>query len=222
MPKTPTDPATDECDELPAQCESQCWMQDAEKCSVRCMNCRREVEASLSRIGGRQLRKLRAREECSPEKCVEFLRGIADESLRLHLASMAWWRFSAEKGGAAEPMRQVMEECRARTIGSGTEYMHSAIRALSPLSQHQLSAWFGCDTLYGIVSLFSDDIPEMIGVHCNKCRLYKMGCTDYYRIGADDCQHWHDQFVQKTAAAVKKDGGHWRNPCGGITEGEMA
>ena len=98
MPKTPTDPATDECDELPAQCESQCWMQDAEKCSVRCMNCRREVEASLSRIGGRQLRKLRAREECSPEKCVEFLRGIADESLRLHLASMAWWRFSAEKG----------------------------------------------------------------------------------------------------------------------------
>lgn len=218
MPEPHTEQGQDELDGLDRQCEPKCWAQDAGRCSVRCMNCRRDVESSLSRIGGRQLRKLRARDECSPSRCVEFLRGIGDDALRLHLASMAWWRFSAEKDGAAEPMRQVMEECRSCTIGSGTAYLHAALRALSPLSQNQLSAWFGCESLYRIVSLFSDAIPETEGEHCRKCHLYRMGCTDYYRIGADGCQHWRDPFVQKTAAAVKRNKGKWQDPCNGISE----
>ena len=39
-------------------------------------------------------------------------------------------------------------------------------------------------------------------------------------LGADDCPLQGDRFVQDVAAAVKKAGGLWKNPCKGIKEGK--
>lgn len=193
---------------------------DAEKIMARCVNCRCDVEKSMSRIGGRQLRKLRNLPECSPEKCTEFLRGVQDDALRLHLASMAWWRFSAACERAAEAVRRIMTACKSREPGSGADYMHSALRVLSPLSQVQLTAWFGCDSLYQAASIFSGSVPSLLGEHCQRCGLYKLGCTDYDKLGANECPLWNDRFVQGVASAVKKAGGTWSDPCAGIPDGK--
>ena len=182
----------------------------------RCLNCRREVEGSMSRIGGRQLRKLRAAEGCSAEECAAFLEGVQDDAMRLHMASMAWWRFSAAGENTAGPVLRVLSRCRAKEPGSGMDYMHRALRVLSPLSQAQLAVWFGCETLYHAAAIFSGDRPAMMGKHCHVCRLYKLGCDTYDRIGADDCVLWKDPFVQGVADVVKKAGGRWNDPCAGM------
>lgn len=178
----------------------------------RCLNCRRAVEASLSRISGRKLRKARALPECSVDRCVRFLNGIEDESMRLHLASMAWWRFSADSDGSADPLLRIMRGIQADIPQTGVDYVHRALRALSPLTPLQLSIWFGCENLYQVVSAFASDRGPMIGEHCSKCGLYKQGCTSYDSLGADTCPFWGDGFVQSVAKTVSKAGG-WRNPC---------
>lgn len=188
----------------------------------RCMNCRRDVEGSMSRIGGRQLRKLRSLPECSPEKCTAFLLGVEEDAMRLHLSSMAWWRFSAAGECAADEVRRIMTGCKSREPGSGMAYMHRVLRVLSPLSQPQLSVWFGFDTLHQAASLFSGGVPYLIGSHCQRCRLYKLGCTDYDKIGANDCPLWDDPFVQGVAAVVKKAGGQWHDPCRWLDENGKA
>jgi len=185
---------------------------------AHCMNCRRDVEGSMSRIGGRQLRKLRSLDECSADKCTAFLMQVEDDSMRLHLSSMAWWRFSAAEDKAAEQVRRIMTACRSREPGYGTDYMHRALRVLSPLSPAQLAVWFGCETLYQAAALFSGDRPALMGKNCHRCRLYKLGCTDYDKLGADDCPLCDDKFVQGVALAVKRAGGVWRNPCNGMDD----
>ncbi len=182
----------------------------------RCLNCRREVESSMSRIGSRQLRKLRTAEGCSAEECAAFLEGVQDDAMRLHLASMAWWRFSAAGENMAGPVLRVLSRCRAKEPGSGMDYMHRALRVLSPLSHEQLAVWFGCETLYHAATIFNGDRPALMGKHCHMCKLYKLGCDTYDRIGADDCVLWKDSFVQGVAGAVKKAGGGWNDPCAGI------
>lgn len=188
------------------------------RCMPRCLNCRREVMASMSRIGGRMMRKLHAMEECSAARCVAFLEGVEEDAMRLHFASMAWWRFSSVGEGAAGPVLGVLRRCTAKEPGSGADYMRRALRTLSPLSRSQLSAWFGCENLYQAAALFIGDRPPMMGRHCPKCRLYKQGCDAYDRLGADDCPLWDDKFVQGVAAVVKKDGGAWRDPCNRVDD----
>ena len=172
----------------------------------------------MSRIGGRQLRKLRAMPECAADRCVAFLKGVQDDAMRLHLASMAWWRFSAADDATASSVLRVLSGCTAKEPGSGADYMHRALRTLSPLTQAQLTVWFGCENLYQAASLFMGDRPVLLGQHCQRCRLYKLGCSAYDRIGADDCTLWSDPFVQSVAAAVRKDGGTWRDPCKGLDD----
>lgn len=188
-------------------------------CMQRCMHCRREVEASMSRIARRKLRKIRAHDSCSVARCVTFLKSVADETMRMHLASMAWWRFSADDAPAASAVMRVMNACHASKPEEGRAYMHAAVRTLSPLSSEQLSAWFGCENLYQMAALFIGDIPPKLGKHCQKCRLYKQGCNSYGQLTADDCPFWDDSFVQAVAASVAK-AGEWRNPCKGIPDGE--
>ena len=96
------------------------------------------------------------------------------------------------------------------------------LRVLSPLSQPQLSVWFGFDTLHQAASLFSGGVPYLIGSRCQRCRLYKLGCTDYDKIGANDCPLWDDPFVQGVAAVVKKAGGQWHDPCRWLDENGKA
>lgn len=217
QPQTNPDPAPEtEQGPITPPCASAETCGCIEKFASRCMNCRRAVEGSMSRIGGRRTRKLRALEECSARRCVEFLVTVGEDVLRFHLASMAWWRFSAMGEGAAGPIMRVLSRCKSKEPGSGTAYMHRALRVLSPLTQAQLSVWFGFDNLYQAAALFSDDIPEMVGRHCRKCRLYRLGCTAYDRLWANSCTLWKDSFVQSVAAAIKKAGGSWHNPCRGI------
>lgn len=185
-----------------------------------CINCRREVEASLTRVAGRKLRKLRLLPECSVARCAEFLSSVSDNSLRLHLSSMAWWRFSAENdSGAAEPVRRIMADCPPFPPEFGKDYLHLAMKELSRLNQAQISAWFGCDDVYHIAALFSGDRPERTGPHCQKCRLYKLGCTYHGMLGSESCPLWEDQFVQGVAAAVSRSGG-WNDPCRGVQDAE--
>lgn len=184
----------------------------------RCVNCRRAVEASMSRIAGRNLRKVRVLEECSAARCLEFLRGVKEEAMRLHLASMAWWRFSTDDAGAAEPILGLIRDARAEIPESGAAYMHRALRVLSPLTSTQLAVWFGCENLYQLATVFMGDRPPSVGRHCSKCGLYKQGCTAYSTLGANDCRLWRDAFVQNVAAAVSH-AGRWKNPCSGIDNG---
>lgn len=187
---------------------------------ARCIHCRREVERSMSRIGGRRLRHMRSLKQCSAAECVSFLSAVERDALRLHLASMAWWRFSAASDRGAEAIRRVMVGCVSREPDSGTEYMHHALHVLSPLSQEQLAVWFGFENLHQAASLFSGGLPYAVGEHCRQCRLYKLGCTDYDKIGADDCPLWSDRFVQGVASAIRKAGGAWDDPCAGIPDGK--
>jgi len=186
-------------------------------CMARCLNCRREVEASMSRIAGRGLRRARKSDECSVARCVAFLRGVKEEGMRLHFASMAWWRFSADNDGAGAPLLRIMRKSRAGMPEIGPDYMHRALVALSPLTPMQLSTWFGCDNLYQLASVFIEDRPVLTGEHCPKCWLYKNGCTAYNEIGADYCPLWRDEFVQNLARTITKAGG-WKNPCNGVTD----
>lgn len=184
-------------------------------CLSRCVNCRRELELSMSRLAGRKLRQTRLLDECSVERCVSFLQSIKEEAMRLHLASMAWWRFSADNAAGAEPLLDMIKASKAEVPDSGPAYMHRAIRALSPLSPTQLAIWFGCGNLYQLVDVFTGDRPQKVGRHCTKCGLYKQGCTTYNTLGADDCPFWRDAFVQKLASVLAK-AGKWHNPCRGI------
>ena len=221
MPEnTPSQPDTaqDACASAMPPCAQSGTPGGFDKCMSHCMNCRRDVENSMSRIGGRKLRKLRSMEECSVGRCTAFLRTVQDDAMRLHLASMAWWRFSAVNEGVAESVRRIITACKSREPGSGQDYMHRALRVLSPLSQAQLSVWFGCENLYQAASLFVGNKPALLGAHCQACRLYKLGCTEYDRMGADDCPLWNDPFVQGVAATIKKDGGTWRDPCRGLDD----
>lgn len=185
-------------------------------CLARCVNCRAEVEASMSRIAGRKLRRAMKSDECSVARCVAFLRGVEEEGMRLHFASMAWWRFSADNDGAAAPLLRIMRKSRADMPPIGVDYMHRAIRALSPLTPMQLATWFGCDNLYQLAAVFIEDRPNMAGIHCTRCALYKQGCSAYNVIGADDCPLWNDEFVQQVAREIAK-AGQWKDPCKGIT-----
>jgi len=184
---------------------------------TRCMNCRKAVEASMSRIAGRKLRRARKSDECSVARCVAFLRRVPDEPMRLHLASMAWWRFSADNDGVAAPLLKMMRALYARTSMPEpcSDYMHRALRTLSPLTPLQLATWFGCDSLYQMAAVFTPDRPVVVGRYCAKCALYKQGCTAYNVIGADDCPLWEDEFIQQIARVVTKTGG-WRDPCKGV------
>jgi len=191
-----------------------------ERCLPRCLNCRREVEASLTRVAGRKLRQLRALPSCSAEKCLTFLQSITEPAMRLHLSSMAWWRFSSDGvEGVAEGVRKVMADCPPFAPEFGLAYLHRAFRALSRLSAEQISAWFGCDDVYQMAALFIGERPADVGKHCLKCKLYKMGCTAHGLLGADDCPFWNDAFVQGVAATVAKKAG-WKDPCKGIPETE--
>lgn len=172
----------------------------------------------MSRIGGRKLRRLRALRQCSADECVVFLGAVRDDALRLHLASMAWWRFSAACDKGAEAIRRLMVGCASREPDGGVEYMHDALRVLSPLSQEQLAVWFGFENLYQAASLFSGGLPDALGEHCKQCRLYKLGCTDYDKIGADSCPLWNDKFVQSVAAVIRKAGGVWHDPCRSVQD----
>ena len=163
------------------------------------------------------MRQVRALEECSVQRCVAFLEGIKDEAMRLHLAAMAWWRFSVDDKGAAGPLLELAKNARAEVPDSGASYMHRALRTLSPLTHSQLSAWFGCDNLYQLVDVFVGDRPQVVGKHCTRCGLYKQGCTAYSTLGADNCHLWRDEFVQKVAAVIAK-AGRWHNPCRGIDQ----
>ena len=209
MPDTVT-PTAEEAQDAAPGCPAA--SRDCLSDTPRCMNCRRAVEASLSRISGRKLRRARSLAECSVARCVAFLNGIEDESMRLHLASMAWWRFSADSDGSADPLLRIMRGTRADIPQTGLDYVHRALKVLSPLSQTQLAVWFGCENLYQLVSAFIGDSPPVIGEHCSKCALYKQGCTTYDSLGADSCPFWGDAFVQSVAKTVSKAGG-WRNPC---------
>ena len=177
-----------------------------------CMNCRKMVEDSLTRLAGRRLRKLKRSPACSAQTCVSFLKGVDDEAMRFHLASMAWWRLSADEShGTAAPIRAVMLSCRITTPEFGLDYVHRALAILTRLDAEQLACWFGCDTPYQVMRTFLGDRETRVGSHCGKCRLLKQGCTDAGTIGADDCPLWNDPVAQGVAAAVAKDGG-WRNP----------
>lgn len=185
-----------------------------------CMNCRKAVEESLTRIAGRRLRRLRRNPECSVAKCVEFLNGIDDRALRFHLASMAWWRFSSDGGVEnSEPVRTIMVESAIEKPAFGIPYMHSVLRLLSPLSQDQLTAWFGHDNLHQIASFYGGVGGWRDGVHCQKCRLYGQGCTMHNLLGADDCPLWDDEYVQRVAKAID-DADGWHNPCREVKEDE--
>ena len=171
---------------------------------ARCVNCRREIEASLSRIAGRKQRQARVLEECSIDRCVAFLRGVKEEAMRLHLASMAWWRLSAGDGRAAEPIRTLMLNARAELPDSGAAYTHRVLRVLQPLSRTQLSAWFGCENLYQLVHAFADTVPPEVGSHCGKCGLYRHGCTEYGMLTANKCRLWKDETIQRIARTWQK------------------
>lgn len=182
------------------------------------MNCRRDVEESLTRVAGRKMRRLRGLPECSVARCADFLASIEDEGMRLHLSSMAWWRFSSDGSpDGIGRIRKIMTACRPFLPEFGEQYLHSVLRVLSPLSPEQLATWFGHENLYQIVELFSGERPEITGSHCTKCKLYRLGCTAYAMIGADDCPYWKDAFVQSVASAVSK-AGVWNNPCKGISD----
>lgn len=208
---TPADPAIPPCP-IGEICKAH------EKCAQMCVNCRRDVHASMTRAAGRKLRKLRALPECSVDKCVEFLNSVPQLHLRKHLASMAWWRFSADEDARnADAVQAVMAACPPSRLEFTTEYLHQAMRALSRLSQTQISAWFGCDNVYQIAELFSGDRPVLVGPHCAKCRLYRLGCTAHGTLGAELCTLWEDKFIQSVAASVRKSG-EWRDPCKDIPE----
>ena len=193
-----------------------------ERCMPTCMNCRREVEASMTRVGGRRLRKMRAMPSCTVDKCVEFLNTVEDSKTRFHLASMAWWRFSSEEVKAdTSAIREIMTACRETRVPTlCLDYCHRALKLLSPLSEEQMAVWFGCEDRFHAARLFSGGIEERDGRKCRKCALFKMGCTMHGMLGADDCPLQGDRFVQDVAAAVKKAGGLWKNPCKGIKEGK--
>lgn len=200
----------------PLPCES-CRQTLFDRIIPRCLNCRREVESSLTRMAGRRLRKIRKMPSCTVGKCSEFLLSVGDPELRLHLAAMAWWRFSSDgEESTAKAIQRIMEACPAfKNDGGpsfGEDYMQRAIRAISPLTTEQITAWFGCDDVYKMASLFYGERPTQVGKHCLRCRLYKAGCTAHGLLGADDCPFWNNPFVQGIARAVVKNGG-WRDPC---------
>lgn len=187
-----------------------------------CMNCRKAVEASLTRVAGRRLRKLRALPSCTVAKCVAFLKTIEDPKTRFHFASMAWWRFSSEEVGAnTAGIRAVMADCHETQVPAlGMDYCHRALKLLSPLAAEQMAVWFGCENLFQAARLFSGGIQERDGEKCRKCALFKMGCTMHGMLGADDCPLQGDRFVQDVAAVIKKANGAWKNPCKKVKEVE--
>lgn len=191
-----------------------------ERCMPVCMNCRKAVEDSLTRVAGRRLRKMRAMPACSVARCVEFLKTVEDPKTRFHLASMAWWRFSSEEVKAdTSAIREVMTGCHETQVPAlCPDYCHRALRLLSPLSAEQMAVWFGCENLFQAARLFSGGIPERDGKKCRRCALFKMGCTMHGLLGADECPLWCDKFVQAVATVVKKAGGVWKNPCKNVKE----
>lgn len=201
------------------QCDGHPDFSDVQRCMPVCMNCRKAVEESLTRVAGRRLRKLRRLPSCSVETCAEFLKGVDDAEMRFHLATMAWWRFSAdEKGTKADQIRAVMAACSVKKPSFGPEYMHRALKTLSPLTEEQLSVWFGCDSLYQVAALFNGEADDRIGPHCGKCRLLKTGCSAATLGRAADCTLWNDAWLQGVAGAVTKAGG-WKDPCKSVKEG---
>lgn len=203
-------------DDLSADQGEQAVPSDCTGCALpRCVNCRRELEASMSRIANRKMRQMRSMDECSIGRCLAFVRSIKDEAMRMHLASMAWWRFSADSSGVAGPLLDIARNSRAEVPDYGPDYMHRVLKVLSPLTEAQLSTWFGCTDLYHLVDAFMEDRPAVIGINCAKCGLYKQGCTTYNMLGADECQLWNDEFVQAVAGVVSKTG-KWSDPVKGI------
>lgn len=204
---------------MPADTSDSDVLETAKTCIgsqlARCVHCRREMEASLSRIEGRRARQARGFDECSVAKCIEFIRGIDDEAMRMHLASMAWWRFSTDSSGIADPLLAIAKSSRATVPEYGEDYMHRVVKTLSPLSMAQLSVWFGCNTLYSLVDAFMGEHPDIVGEHCQQCGLYRHGCDASRMLWANDCQLWKDKFVQEVAGVVSKDMG-WRDPCRGM------
>ena len=185
-----------------------------------CMNCRKAVEDSLTRVAGRKLRRLKRMPECSIARCVEFLRGVGDRALRFHLASMAWWRFSQDDMGVnTSALRELMAGSAIEKPAFGISYMHEVLRLLSPLSPEQLTTWFGHDNLYQVAAFYGGVSFSQDGKNCHKCRLYGQGCTAHNMIGADDCALWKDKYVQDVAKAISK-AGRWNDPCKNIKEGK--
>lgn len=198
-------------------CDGHSAFAAVQRCMPVCMNCRKAVEDSLTRVAGRRLRRMRAIPSCSIEKCAAFLRSVQDREMRFHLATMAWWRFSADGAdGTTEPIRSVMANCNVGNPEFGTTYLHTALKALSKLTPEQLTVWFGCENLYQIAALFSGEIPDRLGPHCRKCRLFKMGCTAATLGRASDCTLWDDRWLQGIAETVAKDG--WKDPCKNVKE----
>ena len=184
----------------------------------RCMNCRKAVEDSLTRVAGRRLRKLKRLPECSVKRLVQFLKTVKDRSLRFHLSTMAWWRFSQDDTGVdTSEIRKIMVASAIEKPAFGIAYMHEVLKLLSPLSAEQLTTWFGHESLHQVAAFYGGVSFDRDGVNCGKCRLYGQGCTLHNLLGADDCPLWSDRYVQDVAKAIAK-AGKWKDPCRGVKE----
>lgn len=182
-----------------------------------CINCRREVMDSKSRVAKRIQRRRLARPECSPERCAEYLATVTDEKMRRHLAAMAWWRFSAEQKLDASPVLAMLRGCKAVDIPpSGADYLHAALRELSRLTWEQISSWFGFSNLYEMAVLFARDEDGEVPSSCHGCPLLKMGCTDYNTNKAASCWFRDDEMLRHAAHQLST--GAWNAPLSDFRE----
>lgn len=173
-----------------------------------CVNCRREVTESKSRLAKRAQRRALARPECSPESCVAYLSTVADAKMRRHFAAMAWWRFSADpKRYDPKPVLAALRECGASDIPArGLDYLHAALVELSRLTREQVSAWFGVESLYDIATLFATDETGDVPRACAGCGLLRLGCTAYTTSRAETCPFRDDAVLQGVARRVAETG----------------
>ncbi len=183
-----------------------------------CVNCRREVMASKSRVAKRMQRRMLSLPECSPDRCAEYLATVADDKMRRHFAAMAWWRFSADPKFDASPVLTVLHGCKAVDIPpSGADYLHAALRELSRLTQEQLSSWFGFGSLYELATLFAEDEDGTVPPACHGCPLLRMGCTAYGTRKAETCWFRRDAMLQHVARRIAEDGS-WDDPVADFKE----
>lgn len=173
-----------------------------------CINCRREVTESKSRLAKRAQRRALGRPECSPESCVAYLATVSDAKMRRHFAAMAWWRFSADpKRYDPKPVLAALRECGASDIPErNADYLHAALVELSRLTREQVSAWFGVESLYDIATLFATDETGDVPMACAGCGLLRLGCTAYATSRAEACPFRDDAVLQAVARRVSETG----------------
>lgn len=186
---------------------------NSESCAVAplmaaCVNCRLGVEAAQSRVYARRLRGMRHSAECSSARCVAFIDSLPVGTLKTHLASMAWWRFSlAPEDPCLSALARVMRDEPISDIPFGDEYMHSAIRALAACTPEQLMTWFGHENPYQIATFYSGRCGACGEEHCQTCVLLHRGCTQSGTPAAATCGLWADEAVQRAFASAPVSAG---------------